>query len=345
MGIVKEQGIDAEANRLKLLAKNEKRRFVTQREYIEDRVADVYHEVLECSTDCKVQWSQDRPGVRKVSLLRCGEVPWCVLCTATAEWKRVNNAVRALVRTTPAGKNPRFTHMFMTAPHPGPDAEDWDGAWGKEACQDPKWFKRVVFETIKEAYDLDVGAVMAYQDFGEHAFAKRHPHCDFVVNGWALNDGVVKATPVLWMKGGGRERLQETLLQKVRKKVPEATQGNYHTKRTYMGKGFLRESLKYSVREMVDIRKMEYKRDRQVVYWKNYKENRQVKMTVLEFEVGLAEYQARLKQWPSDGGPSAELVTRHGFMSDRRIGATQALVGGKDEWEHAEAWEKGYSVV
>lgn len=216
---------------------------------------------------------------------------------------------------TPRGRVPRFYHVVQTAHH----SEDGNG-WGVKASQDLEAFGRIVWSALREWFGDGIGAIMSYQDFGERGFAKRHPHMDLTMNGYAVRDGVVRTVNPPDLTGRGFDRWCETVMKYARTLDLTAYvndvdfTGPVHGHRDYHG------VLKYQMREMVDLRKLEYDRGSRTVWWWSYKDSTRTPLPADVFVERLDEYRQRL---------DLELHRHYGHLAKRKVRATANVVGGE----------------
>ncbi len=82
----------------------------------------------------------------------------------------------------------------------------------------------------------------------------------------------------------------------------------------------------YQMRELVDLRKFEYQRNPELVFWNSYKDGQREAMTVDMFVDGLEDYQKRTDSWTRQ----SHLHRSSGHMAKRSIGKTEKLMGGRD---------------
>jgi hypothetical protein len=151
------------------------------------------------------------------------------------------------------------------------------------------------------------------------------------LNGWRLADGKAERTPQMNLRHGGAHRFQVALAARATAFDVEATewQGNLKVQSPVVGAAEYYRVLRYQMRELVDFKKLDYSRDRQMVWWMSYKDNRRQQMTVLHFLAGLKEYQVRLGPWSRHEGEGRQnLHFRYGHMADTAIARTERLVGG-----------------
>jgi len=188
-----------------------------------------------------------------------------------------------------------------------------------------------VWDTLTEHLGDGLGAVMSYQDFGERAFLKRHPHMDLTLNGYRLKgDGTSEATPAFDLKGGGHARWMKAYRKNAERFEANPREGNLHVTPAIVGVRPYYAILRYQMRELVDLRKLDYSREKRVVYWHDYRENVRHGMTVDHFLDGLVEYHMRLGTWTAARGHKKQLHRAYGHMAKNRIGATERLVGGAE---------------
>lgn len=320
--VVGAAGISGAIHALKAEHRAEVQRHPDVLRYLRDHQASVYHKVQTCRSKARV--ARDRMSGRyKVRLYGCHVEPWCIACEHEAKWRRVRKVLDRFQACTPAGRQPRFAHLVMTAPI-FPDGK----GWGRFAKENPKVFRELTWKVTKAAYGDGAGAYMTYQDFGERAFSKVHPHLDFTLNGWSLDaNGRPTLTPSYslkdgrgpWLEGVRRDVVARWLLP------DEEAVSMLNIQGFVVGAGAYARALAYQLRGLVDVRKMTYDRSRQLVYWSSYRENTRARMTVQEFHDGLMDYQRRLG--PFGDHQSKTLHVGVGHLADRRLKTTAKLMG------------------
>lgn len=288
--------------------------------FLADYFPTEWEEIQHCSLDYKAMEETADPGWYKLVPLRaCHRIPYCITCTRREAQRRIRNAFDQFARCTPHGRRPRFVHVVQTAP-----IYDDGTGWGVAASQDVKAFGGVVWDALTDLYGAGLGAVMSYQDFGEQAFAKRHPHMDLTLNGYMLQDGQPVLTPRIDLQGNGRAKWDETVVHHARRLDATAHRGSAWIGSAVEGVRAYYGQLKYQMREMVDFRKLDYSRDKGRIWWLSYKDGQRTMFTPDQFLDGLIEYQVRLQTWTH----STQLHRAYGIMAKRSIGKTEALVGG-----------------
>ena len=304
-------------------------RFPHAQRFIEDHFPGPWENIRQCRLRYKTLRSTRDPTKWKIApTYCCRELPFCIHCVNAARHGRITRALNNLHRCTPKGKEVRVVALVQTAPI----YDDFTG-WGVEASQDFGAFGALVFENLQEFYGEGIGSLMSYQDFGEQAFAKRHPHQDLIVNGWKLQDGQPVLTPTIELKGGGLQRWNQAIAQRATRFRIDAKTGNVRFEDVKTGAKAAYGVLKYKMRELVDFRKIAYNRDQQRLWWISYDKTGRVPprtaFDVKDFKAGLAEYQWRLGQWPQGDDEGKELHRYYGHMAKRSIRATQKIMGGE----------------
>lgn len=293
---------------------------------LQDHFPGHWDSISRCRMAYKPLESVQRPGYYKVApLYACWQLPFCIRCVKAATHRRVMAALEKYHLCTPKGQPMRLTHIVQTAPI----YEDGTG-WGVEASRNVKAFGDIVWGNLQEFYGQGIGAIMSYQDFGEQFFAKRHPHMDLTLNGWMLKDGTAAKTPVLGLKGGGRTKWDQALVQRATRLRLDAARGSLAVSRVVEERPVQYKILKYQMRELVNLRQVRYDRENQTVTWINYSQRGppETTLTVREFKAGLAEYQWRLKQWPQGDDEGMELHRAYGHIAKRSVRKTQKAMGG-----------------
>jgi hypothetical protein len=319
--VVGAAGIRSAIHALKAEHRIEAQRHCDVLHYLRDHDPTAYWKVKACRTKARV--ARDRmTGRYKVRLYGCHVEPWCVACEHEAKWRRVGKVLERFQACTPDGRQPRFAHLVMTAPI-FPNGK----GWGRFAKEDPRTFRELTWKVTRQAYGDGAGAYMTYQDFGERAFAKTHPHLDFTVNGWSLGTDRPVLTPMYSLKAGGSQRWMESVRREVvaRWLLPdEEAVTNLNIQAFITGARDYARILAYQLRGLVDARKMTYDRPRQLVYWSSYRDNTRVRMTVQEFHDGLADYQRRLGAFGEHQAKTLHVGMGH--LADRRIKTTAKLM-------------------
>lgn len=261
----------------------------------------------------------------------CHQIPYCILCTRFEANKRTHKLLDAIQLCTPPDKPPRFLHIVQTAPIYEVGNND-PGQWGWLASQDHNAFARLVHERLADAYGDGIGAWMSYQDFGERAFAKRHPHQDLTLNGYRLQDGEPVVLPTLNLRGAGRQRWDEELVQLAKRFDVNAGRGSVDISQPIFGRRRYWRAARYQVRELVDFTKIvDYRRDESTVTWLGYRDGVPIytRFGILDFKAGVAEYAHRLGTWGHGTGTRRELHTRHGHLAKRGFKAAVKAFGGR----------------
>lgn len=283
-----------------------------------------FERIRDCRSTWRWQESVAEPGLVKPIAQGCDQDPWCIVCAQRKTLLRTMKHLDKFHRTTPKGKQPRFFHMVQTAPL----TRDGLG-WGKQASEDMTTFFKVVWEALQDEFGDGIGAVMSYQDFGEQGFAKRHPHLDLTLNGWKLQDGEPVKLPQMDLAGQGRARWDARVQGKATKYLAiDARRGNFNASGPFVGHTEYFKILRYQVRELVDLRKLDYPRGSEYVWWKDYKNNRRTRMEVSDFQGAMGEYEYRLGRWQHGVGVK-NLHRLFGTMSKRTLNQTMAKIGGE----------------
>lgn len=287
-----------------------------------------WEDVRRCRTEFTTWRSMARPGRINVAMKGCKMEPLCPACANTGKWKRAMSRAKAFQRCTPKGEEPVFWQIVQTAPATGPNFPPREGNWGDEARQDVRAFAKVVFGVLKEAFGDGIGVAMSYHDVSEELWSWPHPHLDMTLNGWKLEDGKAVLTARYDFTQGGMRRWQETIKREVRAMwdYDEVQPGNVKVVGPVEGLERYIKALAYQVREVIDLRKLEYSHSQGKVWWRSYSNNfRKEEFTVDEFKHGLVEYSIRLDAWK----PGRRYVDRmYGHISDGAIARTQEAMGG-----------------
>lgn len=291
--------------------------------FLSEEYPEEWAKVQYCRTDHSVQGAVLGPSSLRVSLEGCGCVPYCPACASAATNRRVGRTLRAFQRCTPKGQEPRFLHIVQRATY-YPDGT----GWGRQASEDHAEFARLVFEVLRRAYGEGVGAIVSYHDVGEGLWRKRTPHLDLTLNGWTLEDGRPAHVKRYELRGDGHDRWQRWIAEAVERRGWTGTgYSSVDFQDVTVGVPAYINALRYQLREVIDLRKVEYSRRERKVSWKDYRNNyRRGEFTVDEFKAGLVEYARRLKPWTSAGRRPLDRILGH--MADRAIGKTEDAMDG-----------------
>jgi hypothetical protein len=165
----------------------------------------------------------------------------------------------------------------------------------------------------------------------ENSNAKRHPHVDLTLNGWRGVDGKASTVKEYWLGKGGLHRWNETVRRAAGAVWPGAKSGNVRLKRVRVGFQDYAAVLRYQVRELVDLRKLDYDRGKQTVAWLSYDSAHRA-------AAPNGVHGGRVHGRPAGvPGPARVLAQRHppslhsryGHMADRTRNRTAAAIGGR----------------
>ncbi|MEK6986181.1 MAG: hypothetical protein AABX89_07355 [Candidatus Thermoplasmatota archaeon] len=330
MRVVTRAGIDHAMRAIRQHAREQRSAHKGLTKFVADYCPDKKPAIDACNTRFRVRPHKYLPDKYRVEATSCHQVPFCVLCNKRRQRRRMSEAFNALYRCTPEGKAPRFVHIVQTAPI----LEDGTG-WGMPASRNAGTFAKMVWQTIEDHVGEGAGGWLTYQDFGERSFAKRHPHIDMTLNGWQLVDGQPQPTKRIDLTGHGARRFQELLAQRATRWDIRAFDflhpRSLHITEPRVGIPDYAKILQYQLRELVDLRKIDYSRDQKTVWWNSYKDNQRTKFTVGDFLLGLTEYEHRLGPWSQDERRGRQILHwRYGHLADRTIGKTEKAMGGTD---------------
>lgn len=294
--------------------------------YLADTRPETLARVRACGRKARVVAHEVKPDLYKVRLYGCKVQPWCTRCVNEAKHHRARDAMARFAKCKPATQEMRLAHVVQTA-HFSVDS----GGWGERASRDVDAFRRIVARVVQESFGSGYGAYFSYQDFGERAFGKRHPHLDFTINGWSLAaDGRAELTRTYDTTHGG----YNLWVQRTRQHAAAAfllhddyIGTNLKLQRWRTGYAAYYNAMLYQVRELVDVRKMTYDRQRGLVWWNSYRDNSRERMTLSEFEEGLADYTTRLGAWGHH--QARRLHVGMGHLADGRIPRTMKAMGGE----------------
>ena len=325
--VVRGSGIRAAIHGLKMQSRAEMNRHPDVLRYLRDTRRATLLKVQACGTRARVVAHEVKPDLYKVRLYGCKVEPWCSRCCNEAKHRRARDAMARFQKCKPADQDMRLAHVVQTAHF---SAES--GGWGDYASKDVDSFRRIVARVVQESFGSGYGAYFSYQDFGERAFGKRHPHLDFTVNGWSLapEGGAVLTRTYDTTHGGYDQWVQRTRQHAAAAFLLHDSYigTNLKIQRWRTGYAAYYNAMLYQVRELVDVRKMTYDRSRGVVYWSSYRDNTREKMTVNQFEEGLADYQFRLGPWGHYQG--RRLHVGMGHLADGRLPKTMKAMGGEE---------------
>lgn len=299
----------------------------TIKRFLREHAPIQWNAIRTCSLEYRPFEDKMAPGVYKLLPISCHEIPWCIICTQRQDFFRTQAAMDRFSLCTAAKRPLLHAHAVQTAP-----IYDDGTGWGNDASRDLTSFFRIVWDTCREILGDGLGGTFSYHDLGEQSFAKRHPHIDFSLNGYRIQDGAAdKLTDhpqghIYDTAGPGYARWQATVAQLARDHWPDAKTGNLKLQPVRDGPGALHKTLSYQLRTIIDFRKAEYHPGKQLVAWSNYKTGAWTYLPVLRVLAGIAEQEARLGSWTKEG---RELLHRSfGHMADRTFHTTAAQVGG-----------------
>lgn len=335
--LVRRQGLDVEKRRQLIESRRLWAPHRSLKLFLQDTMPAIWDEVRACRmTGFKESESREWPGYWKAEpVWSCHQIPWCLQCVKADSVRRTLTALNRFANCTPAGKQPRFIHLVQNAPikYDGPE-HTWpdDVGWGKEASHDLAGFRQVVMRAVEDHYGPGCGAIASYHDFGERAFAKRHPHIDLTLNGWAIRDGKPAALPRLDLTGRGYARWMESITAAASRFRIDAQPGprSLDVSGVMVGAWSYYGVLKYQMRQIVDLRKIDYSRERREVRWISYKPPypRQ-RFTVNDFLAGLLEYQVRLGAFGERDPQQLHAAMGH-MAKGRPYRAANAIFQGDD---------------
>lgn len=306
---------------------------------IRDVWPEVANEVWQCGRlfqdGYKVYRSKSTADKFRVAPFRCGKIPFCLPCTNAVNVQRTFEALDAFKLCTPKGEPVRLWHVVLMAPL----TEDGQG-WGKQASEDIGRFAKVCRRTLEDWWGLGVGGIMAYQDFGERPFAKRAPHFDILLNGY--QPGPDKAQPLrrLALEDGGHRELMNHFRSRAHYTLAAgARDGNFDIKEVGASWSARIRVSGYSLRELVDLRKVEYEPDAGRVGWRSYREDNVDWSTPTGVKAWWSEYSRRvengqaLRRWfGTMARHDARSVLVRGFHGEDPHGL-ECLCNGCDEWQ------------
>jgi hypothetical protein len=335
MPVVSRNELEPTLERLRAAVVRRWEPFPDARAFLADRVPYAWKDVRLCGTGgYKTAEQVASPDSIKVWPYRCGNEPWCLECVNHQQWRRTQRVMERWAKCTPAGEQPRFCHIVITAP-----IYDAAPSWGLTASRNPRGFMDTVWRVLTELYGPGLGAHMSYQDFGEAGLARRHPHIDLTINGWTIQDGKVGELPnighgtvVNWTEGPdphGKtyDELVATVERYANALHPGAQASSIYVSPLMEGYSSYQQILSYQVRELVDLRKLRYDRTGQQVGWESYKEPYETTwMPIRDWFRAFEEYCARLNLFNEESG--RKLHYDYGHMTSGRIRATQRATGG-----------------
>jgi hypothetical protein len=298
--------------------------------FLADHYPEEWDSIRTCRTGYyKTYQNQDVETLFKANAVACHKLPFCIMCVRAEAARRTRKVQDKFAVCTPAGKQPRFVHIVQVAPI----YADGTG-WGTAASKNITAFGKIVFEALKETYGEGIGAVLSYQDFGERGFAKRHPHMDLTLNGWMLQDGKPVPTPRIQLVGSGRRKWDERIVARAQSLQLGAERGSCDFGVPRKGFRAYAGILKYQLREMVDLTKLRYSRDDQVIWWRDSKRGTETRIACQDFRAGLEDYRQRLGVWGAK--PAQNLHKGYGHMAKGSINKTKQIMGGSP-LKHREA--------
>ncbi|MFO1532833.1 MAG: hypothetical protein ABR562_03910 [Thermoplasmatota archaeon] len=328
-------------------------RYEDARQYLADHRPKIWAKVRSCGLHNFVTQAQPSdPDHIKFWAKRCDQIPWCLECVNHQHFRRRHRVFDRWAACTPAGQEPRFSHIVITAPiyakrcpacdpgdtddRPDPNCQSCLGrgngtsahSWGLEASGNPRAFKEVVWRTLLEMYGEGLGAHMTYQDHGEAGLARRHPHIDLTINGYTVNGGRVDVLPYFDFTED-RERVVRIVEKHAQALRLGARATSFYIGQVVEGYAPYAKILAYQVREMIDLRKLRYDRDQQLVGWESYREGHETTwMRSRDWSSAYEEYCARLR---IHMGGNNSLHSDHGHMKGKAIASTRRVTGGRPE--------------
>ena len=292
--------------------------------YVEAEEPGVWSAVAACGEAVKRERSLVNPDRWKYRLTRCGKLPWCTYCVQHGDAVRTARVLARFEALTPNGELPRFLPAVQTAA-----LNDSGTGWGGWAARHVAKFRDAVWKTIRDVWPGADGAFFSYQDFGEQGFSKQHPHLDFTVNGWAMGDDGPQEVDVYELRAGGFEQWWQALernLPAAVRPLPPGSRG-FDVVGVRVGATDFRKLLAYKVRELIDLRKLAYEPDARMIGWTSYKTREAAWLPLQDFQIRLAEYEARLGAFGRS--QHKRLHVGMGAMADRGLEAREAKFGGR----------------
>lgn len=259
----------------------------------------------------------------------CHKIPWCILCVRAGNARRAMESLNAFARCTPVGQDHRFIGIVQTV-----QVRDDESGWGRGAVRNPNVFLRAVANHLDESYGPGLGFRISFQAFGERGPKKWHPHADLTINGYAIVDGNATPIPPYDLTNGGRLRWHNDFIRHFQKAFPDSGPINtrpgrsMHMLEPRLGALRYYPIMRYKVREMVDLRKILYNREKQTIMWTDYTTGATTLYTVQEFMHGILRYQEMYGAWTQKA--NSKLHVPFGHMSKRLINRTEADVGGAE---------------
>jgi len=294
-------------------------------QYLADRCPNEWDAIRECKTGhYAIQEDGDEPGDYRVYPKHsCHKIPWCIMCVRDEEARR-RGATRDLISLcTPANEEPRMAHMVLEAMVRNDDST----GWGVQASRDLPRFFQATHELLTELFGEGIGWKGSYQDFGERPFKKVNPHLDFTLNGYRIQEGQsIKLKPLNVKGNSGADWLMRKQAEVLKRHFQDVVVTMPLHLGWFVPPHRYEKALRYQLREMVNLTRFRYNRARQTMTWHPYNEEPVTVLSVLEFEVGVAEYQARLGQWGYE--PAQELHRGMGHMAKRSVRTTAKAIGG-----------------
>lgn len=347
--IVPRESVEAAIRANRNLVRREWHKYPAAMSFLHDQYPGPWAAINACRMNWNIKENPNRPGYVLLSpRYTCKQRPFCILCNRSETWGRVHVALDRFVGCTPGGQKERFIHIVQTAPI-GETGQYLDGGdWGRQALADPKGFRRIVWDTLREFYGDGIGAFLTFQPFGEQPTKKWHPHVDLTLNGWSIEDDRAQPTRTIDLANGGRSQWDEAVRARAMRYQVNAAIGNVQFGHAIVSEQAYARILYYQTRELVNPESfIEYNRTQGILYWRSYHDNSRTKIPVREFRSWLAEYQGRFGFWGDGhaggrGRQRAHLEQFYGHLSKGRWEATKIAVGGRDRGEHAFGCECEY---
>lgn len=262
-----------------------------------------------CRTAYDVAAPQGSERSIRVILRGCDLVPWCPACLDRHNRANAGRLMGDIMgRYTPHGAPVRFLSGAFSC-RLSARLEGW-GMTARERVADLKdTVRRFLLDAIGEGY----GASLAYHDIGESGFAKPNPHVDVIVNGYALRGRGVEEVDHLDYTHGGKARYGRMWMEHIKRTFPLADEREWDFRLTPNADADTNPwtTIRYHVRELADLRKLQYDAHRQVVSWESEREQ------FTNSELPVARFLAELRSYfRRTGGPKGTVLrSRVGHFS------------------------------
>lgn len=304
-----------------------------------------------CRTRHTIQ-TRKEDGAELVRVVACGERPFCPACNDEVARRRGRRILRKVIAATPPDED--VTAYLVTMGVSEQDAVPT----GRVALVTRDWqrFKHSIHGALRETFGPTVGAFTTYQEYGQSVLVKPRPHVHALIHNWRPTSSTkYRRTPMFMLDSGGKAKLEEIALRALNKAFPDARGPAWAAWGTHNDldirwrdtPGKVAKSCKYLVRELIDLRTLEYDRSAQTLRTIPYSDAVPRRLApVATVKHTLVDYAIRTGGWYTQGRRPVDSAI--GCMSDNDIGDTIALMGRHEEhregcWcKECSTWERAW---